>query len=70
MAQILALPNARIRTARSIVLLDKLIAFLVVKNSLRPKEPEIIHHFTGFHAVPCLKSKESSPHRHSPSLQN
>jgi len=68
MAQILALPNALLRTARSIVLLDKLIVFLLVKYSLPPIEPEIRHHFTGFDAVPCLKSKESSPHRHSLSL--
>jgi hypothetical protein len=65
MAQILALPNALLGTARSIVLLEKVIVFLIVKNSLSPMEPEIRHHFTGFDAVPCLKSKESSPHRHS-----
>lgn len=67
MAQILALPNALLRTPRSIVLLDKLIVFLLVKNSLPPMEPEIRHTFIGFDAVLCLKSKESNPHRHRPS---
>ena len=68
MAQILALPNALLRTARSIVLFDKLIVFLLVKNSLPLMKPEIRHNFTGFDALPCLKSKESNPHLHSPSL--